>query len=89
MEQTISINIPRSWISDVPEEQSILQHVFHLGIQQYQLERAIQLYQDNAGSIGYIAEQVHLSKQDIIREFRARGIEVEFSDLTLQEELGA
>lgn len=34
MEQTININIPRSWISDVPEKQSILQHVFRLGIQQ-------------------------------------------------------
>ena len=88
MEQTISIDIPRSWISGVPEERHILQHVFRLGIHQYQLERALQLYRDNVGSIGYIAEQVHLSKHDLIREFRARGIEPEFSDVTLREELG-
>ncbi len=58
------------------------------GIHQCQIECAGRLYQDNVGSIGYIAEQVRLSKQDIIREFRARGIEPEFSGQTLQEELG-
>ncbi len=57
-------------------------------IHQCQIERAIQIYQDKVGSIGYIAEQVRLSKQDIIREFRACGIEPEFSGQTLQEELG-
>ena len=88
MEQSISIDIPRTWISDVPEEPSILQHVFRLGIHQYHVERAIQLYQDNVGSLGYIAEQVHLSKQDIIHEFRSRGIEPEFSEITVHEELG-
>ncbi|MBD3307265.1 hypothetical protein GF348_12850 [candidate division KSB3 bacterium] len=89
MEQSISLNIPRAWMSDVPEDPSILQHVFRLGVYQYRVERALQLYRDNVGSLGYIAERVHLSKQEIIREFRSRGIEPEFSEATVQEELGA
>lgn len=35
----------------------------------------------------YIAEQVGLSKRDLIREARMRGIEPDFSEETVQEEL--
>lgn len=88
MEQTVTIDIPRDWIEGVPEEKYILQHVFRLGVYQYQLERAIQLYQDGVASVGHIAEQLKIAKQDLIREFRVRGIEPDFSETTLKEELG-
>lgn len=88
MEQTVTIHVPRTWITGVPEEELTLQHVFRLGVYQYKVERAVQLYRDGVGSLGYIAEQLGIFKQDLIREFRLRGIEPDFSEETLQEELG-
>ena len=89
MQQTVTIHIPRAWMRGVPEEELTWQHVVNLGIYQYKIERAIRLYQDQIGSLGYIAEQLGLPKQDLMRELRWRGIEPIFSEETIQEELDA
>ncbi len=47
----------------------------------------MQLYRDSVGSPGYISEQIGLPKQDLIRELRLCGIEPDFSEETVQEEL--
>lgn len=87
MEKTITVQIPRHWLEGVPEEPMTLQQIFRLGLYQYKVERALALYRDGVGSLGYIAEQVGLSKRDLIREARMRGIEPDFSEETVQEEL--
>lgn len=87
MEQTVAMQIPRHWLEGVPEEQATLQQIFRLGLYQYKVERALALYRDGVGSLGYIAEQLGLSKRDLIREARMRGIEPDFSEDTVQEEL--
>ena len=45
------------------------------------------LYRDGVGSLGYVAEQVGLNKQDLIREARNHNIDSEFSEQTIEEEL--
>lgn len=87
MEQTVAMHIPRDWLEGVPEEPLTLQQIFRLGLYQYKVERALSLYRDGVGSLGYIAEQLGLSKRDLIREARRRGIEPDFSEETVQEEL--
>jgi len=87
VEQTVAMRIPRHWLEGVPEEQATLQQIFRLGLYQYKVERALALYRDGVGSLGYIAEQLGLSKRDLIREARMRGIEPNFSEDTVQEEL--
>jgi hypothetical protein len=87
MEHTKTIHIPSDWIKGLPEDELALKQIIRLGLYQYKVERAIQLYLDGVGSIGYIAEKVGLSKQDLIREARLRKIEPEFSEKTIQEEL--
>lgn len=87
MEQTVAMQIPRHWLEGVPEEQSTLQQIFRLGLYQYKVEQALALYRDGAGSLGYIAEQLKLSKRDLTREARMRGIEPNSSEDTIQEEL--
>jgi len=87
MEQTIAMQVPRSWLEGIPEEPLTLQQIFRLGLHQYQVERGLQLYRDGVGSLGYIAEQLGLSKRDLIREARLRGIEPAFTEQTVQEEL--
>ena len=87
MEKTIAMEIPRHWLEGVSEEPITLQQIFRLGLYQYKVERALALYRDGVGSLGYIAEQLGLSKRDLIREARIRGIEPDFSEETVQEEL--
>jgi len=87
MEQVVAMQIPRHWLEGVPEEQTTLQQIFRLGLYQYKVGRALALYRDGVGSLGYIAEQLGLSKRDLIREARMRGIEPDFSEETVREEL--
>ena len=87
MEQTIAMQIPRQWLEGISEEQTTLRRIFRLGLYQYKVERALALYRDGVGSLGYIAEQVGRSKRDLIREARMRGIAPDFSEETVQEEL--
>ena len=87
MEQDVTIRIPRTWIKGLPDEELTLKQIVRLGINQYKVERAIQLYRDGVGSLGYVAEQMGLNKQDLIREARHHDIDPEFSDGTIKEEL--
>jgi predicted HTH domain antitoxin len=87
MEQDITLKIPRNWIKGLPEEELTLKQIVRLGIYQYKVERAIQLYRDGVGSLGYVAEQMGLNKQDLIAEARRHNIEPEYSSQTVQEEL--
>ncbi|MCI5144389.1 MAG: hypothetical protein D3923_02425 [Candidatus Electrothrix sp. AR3] len=59
-----------------------------MGIHEYKIKRAVQLYKNGIGSIGYISEKMGLLKQDLIHEFRLRNIQPEFSEDTLKEEVG-
>ncbi len=87
MEQTIAMQIPQPWLEGIPQEPLTLQQIFRLGLYQYKVERGLKLYRDGVGSLGYIAEQLSLAKRDLIREARLRGIEPDFSEQTVQEEL--
>lgn len=87
MDQKVMVEVPREWLRGVPEETLALQQIFRLGLYQYKVERALALYRSGVGSLGYIAEQLELSKRDLIREARSRGIEPPFSEQTVQEEL--
>lgn len=87
MNQTVQMEIPRQWLAGVPDEPMALQQIFRLGLHQYRIERALSLYRDGVGSLGYIAEQMKLSKRDLIREARLRGIEPDFSEDSVAEDL--
>ncbi len=87
MEKEVTVKIPRAWIKGIPEEELTFKQIVRLGIYQYKVERAIQLYRDGVGSLGYIGEQMGLGKEELIREMRHRDIEPEFSEETVKEEL--
>lgn len=90
MEKLIKVEIPEHWIQDLDWDQAdVVQEILNLGVQQFKVRRALEMYQAGAGSLGYVAEKVGLSKRDLIREARARGIEPPFDEQTVLEELGA
>ncbi len=87
MQEHITVEIPREWVEGLPEEELTYKHIVRLGIKQLKIERAIHLYQDGIGSVGYISEQLGIGKPDLIREMRLRNIEPNFSEQTVREEL--
>lgn len=87
MEQEITVKIPIDWIEGLTVEELTLKQIFRLGIHQYKVERALKLYLDGVGSLGYIAEHIGISKRELISEARHRNIAPKFSDETVSEEL--
>jgi len=87
METMIALEVPRSWLEGISDEPLTLQRIFRLGLRLYKVEWALQLYRDGVGSLGYLAEQIGLPKRELIREARARGIEPDFPEQTVQEDL--
>ena len=90
MEKTITMEIPEQWLQDLDLDQGMMiQEIVRLGVHQFKIRRALEMYRAGAGSLGYVAEKAGLSKRDLIREARARGIEPSFDEQTVREELGA
>lgn len=90
MERAITLEIPQQWVQGLDWGQAaIMEEVIQLGAYQLKLKRALEMYRAGVGSLGYVAEKSGLSKRDLIREARLRGIEPSFNEQTIREELGA
>jgi predicted HTH domain antitoxin len=90
MEKVITLEVPEQWIEGLDLGQTtVMQEIVQLGIYQFKVRRALDMYQAGVGSLGYVAEKAGLSKRDLIREARVRGIEPPFDEQTVREELGA
>lgn len=89
MADTVTLEIPGQWIEGLDLDQAaIVQEIIRLGLYQLRARRALEMYQAGSGSLGYVAEKMGLSKRDLIREARARGLEPPFDEQALDEELG-
>ena len=90
MEKVITLEVPEQWIEGLDLSQTtVMQEIVQLGVYQFKVRRALDMYQAGAGSLGYVAEKAGLSRRDLICEARARGIEPPFDEDTVREELGA
>ena len=89
MPRSVTIDIPELWLKDLDlDQETIIQDIFRLGVREYKMQRALDLYRTGAGSIGYVAQQARVPKQALIREARAQGLDPEFDEATVQEEFG-
>ena len=88
MAKEIVIEVPDEWLEVVGDARpEIWQDILRLGLHQYKLERALAMYRAGEGSLGYVAERVGIPKQALIRAARLQGIEPEFDEETVREEL--
>ena len=85
--ETVALEVPWSWLEGVSEEPLTLRQIFRVGLYYYKVERALQLYREGVGSLGFIAEEVGLPKRDLAREARLRGIDPGYTEQTVREEL--
>jgi len=88
-EKTITFTVPQQWFTGLePTQGTLIEDIIRLGLQQLKFRRALDLYRSGAGSLGYVAEQMGLSKRDLICEARARGLVPLFDEQMVAEELG-
>jgi hypothetical protein len=59
-------------MKDIPEENLTLRQIFKLGLTQYKVQRALALYREEVGSLGYLAETLGLPKKQLIIAARNR-----------------
>jgi len=89
MDKVITMEIPERWLQGLDWDQSaVMQEIVQLGVHQLKIRRALEMYQAGTGSLGYVAEKTGLSKRELVREARARGIEPSFDEQVIREELG-
>ena len=89
MAKVVTVEIPEQWLQGLDWDQTtMIQEIIQLGLYQFKVRQALDMYQAGAGSLGYVAEKAGLSKRDLIREARVRGIEPAFDEQTVREELG-
>lgn len=90
MDKIVTVEIPEDWLQGLDWDQgAVVREVLQLGTYQLRVRQALEMYRAGTGSLGYVAERTGLSKRELIREARARGIEPAFDEQAVQGELGA
>ena len=70
---TVQLEIPQGWAKDLEDHAALLE-VLSLGLEERRLQRALALYQQGVGSLGYVAELVGLPKRVLMEKARQRGV---------------
>jgi predicted HTH domain antitoxin len=83
----MNIDIPEELIHDFDTHRDHLREVVLLGLRQLKINEVLLLYKQGVVSFGRAAELANLSRQDMIQQARAAGIEPRWSDEMLRAEL--
>ncbi len=90
MASTIKMEIPTQWLNGIDfDTDVVVKEIVRLGVYQFKVRQALELYQSGDVSLGFAAASFGLSKRDLIREARTRGMQPELDDQTIQEEMAA
>ena len=69
----VQIQVPEEWLPDLNDPATLLE-VLGLGLEEYHVQRALALYEKGAGSLGYVADLVGISKRVLMEHARKRGV---------------
>jgi predicted HTH domain antitoxin len=88
MGKSITMEIPEQLLEGLDVDRSlVIQEIIQLGVYQFKVRRALEMYQARVGSLGYIAEKLGLSKRQLVEEARQRGLDPFYDEQTVQEDL--
>ena len=83
----MTIDIPEELFHDFDARRDQLREVILLGLRQLKINELLLLHKQGVVSIGRAAELATLSRQDMIQQARAAGIEPRWSKNMLRAEL--
>jgi len=85
----ITVEVSEEFLQAIPlHDQAMVHQIFELGLTQLKIEMALRRYREGSISLGYAARLAGIPKREMILQARARGIMPQFSEQTVQEELG-
>lgn len=84
--ETMQVLVPEEWRREIADAATLLE-VLSLGLEEYRIRRALTLYQHEAGSLGYVADVVGISKRVLLEEARRRGFLPLVEDTFVEEDL--
>ncbi|MEK7788170.1 MAG: UPF0175 family protein [Chloroflexota bacterium] len=85
--EKVVIEIPDELVAEFKQYKDMLREVLILGLFQLKAQQALTLYSRGVVSLARAAELAGLSRQDMIRQARALGIQPRWSDSMAQTEL--
>ncbi|MBU0512319.1 MAG: UPF0175 family protein [Chloroflexi bacterium] len=83
---SLQLDVPKAWAQDLNDRATLLE-ILSLGLETYRLQRALILYQQGAGSLGYVADLVGISKRVLLEEARQRGALPHFDEHYVEQDL--
>jgi hypothetical protein len=69
----MQMQVPREWLPDLKDQAAFLE-ILGLGLEEYHMQRALSLYQQSLGTLGYVADLVGISKRELMEHARRRGV---------------
>ena len=85
----ITVEVSEDLLREISlRDQSLLRHIFELGLTQLKVDVALRRYREGGISLGYAARLAGIPKREMILQARARGLMPRFSEQTVREELG-
>ena len=70
---TVELAIPAQWATELADPLTLLE-ILKIGVEEYRLRRALALYTEGIGSLGYVAEQAEIPVRVLMEEARRRGV---------------
>ena len=75
----MQMQVPREWLPDLKDQAAFLE-ILGLGLEEYRIQRALSLYQQGLGTLGYVADLVGISKRELMEHARRRGVLPQYDD---------
>ncbi len=82
----IQMQVPREWIADLQDQAAFLE-ILGLGLNEYRMQRALTLYQQGMGTLGYVADLVGISKRELMEHARRRGVLPRYDEHFAEQDL--
>ena len=69
----LEMQVPEEWMTEIKDQATFLE-ILGLGLEEYRVRRALALYQQGAGSLGFVADLVGIPERVLMEDARKRGV---------------
>ena len=69
------------------KDQAAFLEILGLGLEEYRMQRALSLYRQGLGTLGYVADLVGISKRELMERARRRGVLPQYDERFVEQDL--
>jgi predicted HTH domain antitoxin len=80
------MQVPQEWLPALKDQAAFLE-ILGLGLEEYRIQRALNLHQQGVGSLGYVADLVGISKHELVGHARRRGVLPQYDERSVEQDL--